>query len=884
MSMLELFSRPWSQSVDELTTTQHIDIKKGLSDTLVAEAQKQHGPNIFSIETPVSPLRIFLRQFHNPLVLVLVLAILLTLVLQEWFDALIIALAVLVNTGLGFMQEHKAERAIADLRSYIVERTRVVRDGREQEIDSKELVPGDIVHLKSGDRVTADIRLLQVTNFAVDEALLTGESIPVNKHTEVIAETALLAERSNMVFAGTVVTDGTAYGVVTKIGFQTEIGQLAELVALTTSEKTPLQHAISKLAKVIIIAITLIVVIVFTLGLMAGQPLYELLLLSIAIIVGAVPEALPIGLTAVLAVGVERIAAQKGIMRSLTAAETLGSTTLIITDKTGTLTEAKMELAQIITVDQLAASSFIPPSPSKRYSQTQKSLLSLALCNSDVTIEDQQLPPAEWEIHGSPLEVNLVRAAAVHGLTLTQQDEDETIIRLPFSSSHKFSVSRIPHHVLPENMSEFVDPHVVMGAPDILLERSFMDKEMYINASASIAALSESGYRVLGLALLTPHIDHADTLTPDHVRDLTFMGVIAFVDPIRADVPDVLSEITRDGVKVVMCTGDLPGTATAIGRSLGWEIDASNIMTGHELHEVSDEALREILPRIRIFARVTPADKIRIVKLYQNLGEIVAMTGDGVNDGPALKAANIGIAIGSGTDVAKSIADLVLLNDSFKTIVTTIKEGRQMLANIKKIFVYLMSNALDEVILIGGCIIVGAALPLTAIQIIWVNLFTGSIPAIAYAFDTQPATKRGATHERFFDNTVYFLTIGVGVLTSVMLLVLYLTLLSLEVPVDTARSVLFACFSAYILVIAFSFRNLHAPLYSYPFAENRFLFFGVLGGLVLVLATLYVPFFQSLFDTTALSLWWLLFVVVWLMANILLVEIAKWFTARFLTS
>jgi len=882
--MTEPFSRPWSLPVDELIESQKIDIKKGLSGTEVIKAQKLHGRNIFSIETPVSPLRIFLRQFHNPLVLVLVLAILLTLILQEWVDAVIIALAVFVNTGLGFIQEHKAERAIADLRSYIIERTRVVRDSREQEIDSEVLVPGDIVHLKSGDRVTADIRLIHVTNLAVDEAILTGESIPVNKYTGVVAETALLAERSNMVFAGTVVTDGTAYGVVTHIGFLTEIGQLAQLVASTTSEKTPLQLAIGKLAKVIIIAISLIVAVVFALGLMAGQPLYELLLLSIAIIVGAVPEALPIGLTAVLAVGVERIAAKKGIMRSLTAAETLGSTTLIITDKTGTLTQAKMELGSIITTDQLTVGKFSSPAPSHRYSKNQKSLLSLALCNSDVTITDSTLPPAEWEIHGAPLEVNLVRAAALHSVTHTAEDKSKTVIRLPFNSSYKFSVCRIPHHLLPESMSQFVDPHVVMGAPDILLERSVMDKEAYLNATASIVTLSESGYRVLGLALLTPHIDHADTLTPNHVRDLTFMGVCSFVDPIRTDVPEALTEITRDGVKVVMCTGDLPGTAAAIGRSLGWEIDATNIMSGHQLRELSDEALREILPRLRIFARVTPADKVRILKLYQDRGEIVAMTGDGVNDGPALKAANIGIAIGSGTDVAKSIADLVLLNDSFKTIVTTIKEGRQMLANIKKIFVYLMSNALDEVILIGGAILVGVALPLTAIQIIWVNLFTGSIPAIAYAFDNQPATKHNAKQERFFDKTVYFLTVGVGVLTSLMLLGLYLTLLSLDVAIDTAQSVLFACFSAYILVIAFSFRNLHAPLYSYPLTENRFLFFGVLFGLALVLATLYIPFFQSLFGTTTLSFWWLLFVVLWLAVNILIVEIAKWFTARFLAS
>lgn len=882
--MIEQIPRPWSISTERLTEERNINIKSGLSSEQVTEAQKKYGRNIFTVEAPVSAVRIFLRQFHNPLVLVLVLAIGLTLVLQEWVDAAIITLAVFVNAGLGFFQEYKAERAIADLRSYIVERTRVIRDNHESEIDSKELVPGDIVHIKSGDRITADIRLLQVTSLTIDEAVLTGESIPVNKHSDVVAETALLAERSNMAFAGTVVTDGNAYGLVTQTGFETEIGQLAKLVAETTSEKTPLQNAIRKLSTVIIICIGLIVAVVFTIGLLAGQPLYELLLLSIAIIVGAVPEALPIGLTAVLAVGVERIACQKGIMRSLTAAETLGSTTLIITDKTGTLTQAKMELATIINTERLTTSDFTSPSPTERYSTEQKSLLTLALCNSDVTIEDASLPPSEWEISGAPLEVNLVRAAAMHHLTLTDTDRSEIVSRLPFNSSHKFSVTRIPSHLLPETMASFTDPHVVMGAPDILLERAYMSKDEYLHASAAITKLSEAGYRVLGLALLTPHIDHADTLTADHVRDVTFIGVCAFIDPIREDVPAALSHINADGVAVVMCTGDLPGTATAVGRSLGWDIDSFNVMSGHELRELSDDALREILPRLKIFARVTPADKVRILKLYQDRGEIVAMTGDGVNDGPALKAANIGIAIGSGTDVAKSIADLVLLNDSFKTIVTTIKEGRQMLANIKKIFVYLMSNALDEVILIGGAILVGAALPLSAIQIIWVNLFTGSIPAIAYAFDTEPATKRGATRERFFDRTVYFLTVGIGVLTSFLLLGLYVSLLSLGYPLETARSVLFACFSAYILVISFSFRNLHAPVYTYPLMGNRFLFFGVLGGLGLVLATLYVPFFQHLFGTTAISLWWLMFVGLWLIINILIVEAAKWFAARFLAS
>lgn len=873
--------RPWAISKEVILSTDNKLLATGLTDKEVLKRQAQHGPNIFSAEPLISRWRIFWRQFANPLVLVLVAAIVLTLVLQEWLDAVIIAFAVLVNAGLGFVQEYKAERAIADLRSYIVERTRVVRDGHEREVDSTTLVPGDVVHLVAGSRVTADMRIVSTVDLSIDEAVLTGESVPVLKHTDVLSETALLSERTNMAFAGTVVTNGNGYGIVTATGLHTQIGRIAALMADTTSERTPLQKAISSLARVIIVAIGLIVAAVFAIGVHSGQPLYELLLISIAIIVGAVPEALPIGLTAVLAVGVERIAAQKGIMRSLTAAETLGSTTLIITDKTGTLTQAKMNLANVLSLQTLADAQFTAPKPALRYNHEQKALLKMALANSDVTIANPTAAPKDWELAGSPLEVNLVRAAALHGVQLTAIEKEAVTVCVPFNSTNKFSVSQIPESFVPEHQASNTTTYVVMGAPDVLLKRAAIDTESATTIEQSIHTLSEAGYRVIGIGVVSPSSTPTETITEQSIVDIEFVGVFAFVDPIRADVPAALEHITQNGVRVVMCTGDLPGTAIAVGESLGWKIDAGQVITGHQLRELSDAELLEILPRLQVFARVTPADKVRVLKLYQQLGETVAMTGDGVNDGPALKAANIGIALGSGTDVAKSVADLVLLDDSFKTIVTTIKEGRQMLANIKKIFVYLMSNALDEVILIGGSILAGAIMPLSAIQIIWVNLFTGSIPAIAYAFDTQPATKYTGRKDVFFDGTVKFLTIGVGVLTSFLLLALYLTLLALEVPGETARSVIFASFSAYILVVSFSFRNLHAPVYSYPFAENHWLLGGVIIGLVLVLCTLYVPLFQTIFGTSALSFLWLLFVVAWLVLNVVLVEIAKSIAAKY---
>lgn len=872
--MKHFSSHPWSLSEEVIIDTLKTDKQSGLSDAEAAKRLSEVGENIFEEEKAPSRLGIFARQFKNPLVLVLLLAVGLTVVMAEWVDAAIILFAVLINTGLGYFQEYKAERAIADLRSYILERSRVVRNGKEMEIDSRLLVPGDIVHVLSGDRVTADARLLEVTNLTVDEAILTGESLPVNKSIEALTDGAMLAERTNMIFAGTVAMDGSAYAVVTGTGYDTEIGRLAKLVSETEAEKTPLQIAVRSLAWVIIGVITLLVAVIFTVGLLQGQELYDLLLICIAIIVGSVPEALPIGMTAVLAIGVERIARKKGIMRSLTAAETLGSTTVVITDKTGTLTEAKMELVGITPLEKLLSKSFSAEKIDQRYSVEQKHILQLALFNSDVVIEDDTLPPEEWVMSGALLEQNIVQSAAKHGMRITSKDRSLVSLSLPFSSRYKFSVTSVPDELLPEAFRDGGRTHVILGAPDILLAKSSMSKDSYLQAEAIIASLSEQGRRVLGVAVAS--FPDGSNLQPDDIKDIKFVGTLGFVDPIRKEVPEALRQIADSGVKVVMATGDLPGTALAIGRSLGWDIDRTAVLTGAELQQLSDAELLEMSSRLRVFARVTPADKVRIAQMYQQSGEVVAMTGDGVNDGPALKAANIGIALGSGSDVAKGIADLVLLDNNFSTIVSTIKEGKLMLVNIKKIFVYLMSNALDEVVLIGGSILAGAAMPLTAIQIIWVNLCTGSIPAIAYAFDRQPMTEYGRQSKTLFDSTVKFLTIGIGLATSFLLLILYFVLLQLPISLETAQSVVFVCFSSYILAVAFSFCNLQKPLYSYSLTENKLLLWGVLAGFILIGLTIYLPFFQSLFGVVPLAWLWLLFAVVWIAFNVALVEVAKW--------
>ncbi len=870
---------PFASTAAEITNELDTNPKDGLSSDEATKRLVTYGENDFTTTAERTPLSIFLAQLKSPLIIILWIAVLLTVLFSKWLDASIITFAILVNAIFGFIQEYRAERAIADLRSYITERTRVIRDGREQEIDPHYLVPGDIIHIVNGARITADARIITEISFTANEAILTGESLPVEKQTDALPETTSLPERTNMVFAGTLGNDGSAYALVTATGNATEIGKLANLVKTTVREKTPLQKALEQLTWVIIIVTTILVSILFMIGLWQGQELYEMAVLSIAVLVGSVPEALPIGLTAVLAIGVGRIAKRKGIMRSLTAAETLGSTSLIITDKTGTLTQADMKLVGIDATPALLMPVFTPRDAGVEFSDHELTLLTLARSAADVVIENPEANPDDWNISGAALEVNIVRAAARRGITQDTAARTAISIRIPFSSKYKFSVTRIPTSYLAHEYQHFGDPHVVMGAPDILIARSALSHTDQVQLLAAVTKLSEQGRRVLGIGLFEAAGD--TSLTPEEVTSVTILGLLSFYDPIRPDVAAALTRITDSGVRVIMATGDLPGTARAVARELGWEVADNQILTGQQLTQLTDADLLRILPRVSIYARVTPEDKLRITRLHQSRGEIVAMTGDGVNDAPSLKASNIGIAVGSGSDVAKGVADLVLLDNSFNTIVAAIEEGKNILANIKKTFVYLMSNALDELIIVGGAIIMGAALPLTAAQIIWVNLFTGSLPAVAYAFDVYRPRGGETVSKVFFDGRVKFLTIITGITTSFLLLIQYLTLLNYGVPVELARSILFACFGSYILIIAFSFHNMRAPLFTYPLFDNTVLLWGVGIGLVATLSTLYIPFFQNIFDVTALPPIWLGFVVIWLIVNVALVEVCKWIINRF---
>ena len=806
---------------------------------------------------------LFAKQFLSPLIFLLIASVVLTAILKEWLDMWVVLSVVLLNAGLGFFHEHNAENTLDKLKTYIKDRARVIRDGREEEIDSELVVEGDIIKLSYGSRVPADARILSVNNFQVDEAILTGEALPVEKKEEPVEIGAIVADRKNIAHAGTLVVQGYALAVVYATGDDTEIGQIAGIVAKTEKVKTPLQKGVDRLAWLIFFLVIILVAGILILGILRGESFIEMLLLSSAVAVGAVPESLPIALTVILAIGSLRIAEKKGVVRQLAAAETLGSATLIMTDKTGTLTLAEMKLTGIYGREHILKEGQAT-AKAEGFTAEQKALLELALYNVDVSIENPKEEIKNWSFTGRPFEVNIAKAARLHDVPLHFLSATISHVVLPFNSTNKFSVALKDQ------------TYVIMGAPDILLRKSTLSKEEYILIEEWIEKESREGKRLIGIGKVEKNGTHKEFKIAE-VENMEFLGMLTFVDPIRPEVPQALAKIHSHGIKMVLVTGDLVGTALSVAKDLKWHVVDDEVISGADIRGLSDEELLKIIPKIKIFARVTPEDKLRIGTLYQKLGEVVAMTGDGVNDAPALKAADIGISLGSGSDVAKSAADLVLLNDNFETISMAIDEGRKILGNIRKTFVYLMSTSLDEVFVIGGSLLFSLPFPLTALQIIWVNLFTSSLPALAFAFDQDIDGERfaGKQLNLIFSKEVKIMTFGIGVLSSLLLFLLHLGMHKMNINPDVARSIFFVCFSSYILVVAFSFRSLRHPLFSYKTFSNPKLNMSILFGLALLTFTMTVPFVRGIFHLPPMPLSALPFVLAWILLNVLLVEGAK---------
>jgi Ca2+-transporting ATPase len=847
----------WSLSPEDVSKILDTNTEKGLSVEDVKNRLEIFGKNTIRSSKRTAKLKIFLDQLKSPLILVLIFAGIITIAISHFEDSIFIFIAVAINSILGFYQENKAERALSELKTYLKQRARVIRDGQEHEIDAEDLVPGDLIRLAQGDRVPADARLIFVNDFQVDEAILTGESLPVVKVTSASLETAGISDQDSMIFAGTLATQGVCAALVCRTNSATELGKIASLIAVSENEKTPLQKAIINFSIYSSIAIGFFTVLVFIFGIFAGYSLIDMFLTSVAIAVSAIPEGLPISMTVILAVGVERMAKRKGVVRKLVAAEALGSTTIILVDKTGTLTTAKMEMSKIIP-----------------FVGDEQKLFTRALINANVLVENPEDVPGLWRMNGRIMETALVRSAGLRGMTMAEISKKEHVLdSRPFNAIQKFSVSFVREsgkHLL-----------VFFGAPDILVEHSSLDVKEKEALIEQINLLAFSGERVLGVA--TKEVPDGENFSFSKDFDfsqLSLSGLITFRDPIRPGIQDAISRVDRAGIKTVLLTGDHKGTALSVAGEIGLAVDERSVLDASLLALLSDEEVKKRLPYLSVISRVTPFDKLRVAKLYQEIGEVVAMTGDGVNDAPSIKQADVGIAMGSGTEVAQSVADLVLLDDNFETIVAAVEEGRQILVNIRKVLIYLLSSAMDEIILIGGALFMGLPLPLSALQILWVNFFSDSFPAIAFAFEKEPD---GLLHRAekgpvvLFDPLTRFLVLVIGVGTSAFLFIIYFVLLKLGFNETLVRTFIFASFGTYSLLVALSVRSLDRSILSYSPFSNRYLAAGILIGFMLMVAAVYYPGLQVLFGTVSLPLPWAIGVLLVGVLNIVLIEITKLF-------
>ncbi len=846
----------WSIKTEE--TIKILGSKKtGLDQAEVAARASVFGSNEITELHRRGRARIMFSQFKSPLILALAAAGVITLFLREWIDAGVILAAVAINAALGFWQENKAENVLKELKSYIRTRARVRRSNQEHEIDASELVPGDIVRLTQGDRVPADARILYANNFETDESILTGESLPSGKNIIALPAQTPLGDRDSMVMGGTLVVQGLADVIVTATGDLTEFGRIARLATSEKDEPTPLQKAVARFAGIAGLLLCLAALIIFIFGYAAGYSLLDMFVTTVAITVSAVPEGLPIALTVILAVGVERLAKRKGIVRKLLAAETLGSTTLILTDKTGTLTQAKMKLASIIVKDSADANA-------------KKKLLSDTALNTDVIIENTADDPANWRLVGKPLEIALINASAEKGLLPEVRLKNAKILdKLPFDSSYKYSMILVREN---EKTTLYA-----LGAPDILLKSCQLNEDEKLWWQKQIEKSTNNGERVLGAAkkIITGSLHLA---SHEKINGLTFQGLITFHDPLRPSVKDAIKKIAKAGIRTVIVTGDHPGTARAVARELGLLSKDSLVITGDELAYLGETGLMGELSRVSVFARVTPEQKLMLTRAYQKQGEVVAVTGDGVNDAPALRTADIGVAVGSGTEVAKSAADLVILDDNFETMVTAIEEGKRIMNNIRKVIVYLLTDAFDEIFLIGGALITGLAMPINALQILFVNMFSDSFPAVAFAFEKGSDLSREPLHlkNRLLNPEMRFLILIIGSLTSAVLFLLYYVMSHLAYDPLLVKTFIFMSFAGYSLIAAFSLRSLNKSVFTYNPFDNLYLTAGVAFGLLVTILAVYLPFFNKILVTAPLPPSWLLAVLVVCFFNVLGIEFGKW--------
>lgn len=852
-------SLSWKEAIEKLKS----DSKDGLNEKEVKEKIEKFGRNLLPEEKSLSKTRIFLEQFKSPLIYILVIAGIVVLFFKEFTDAIVIFGAVFLNTIVGFFQENKASDALRKLKKIVKISAQVVRQGNTKIMNSEELVPGDIFILSPGDKVPADGRIIESNNLKTNEMVLTGEWLPAEKKADVLSKKRSLADRDNMVYMGTVVEDGKAKVIVTATGFKTEIGKIAEMVKEAKEEKTPLQKKLARFAKIIGLVVVGICLIIFVEGIITGNTFLEMFTIAVAVAVAAIPEGLPVAMTVILAIGMQRILKKKGLVRKLASAETLGSTSVIATDKTATLTEGKMKVTEVITETKTGRNL---------------ALKIATLCN-EAFIENPEETMEKWIIQGRPTDKALLLAGVEAGIN--KKELEKRMIKtteLPFSPVNKYLARAF-------TLNKNEDILYVSGAPEKLLEMSkyfrkgrkeeLLSSKKKDELKDTLEELTGKGLRVVAVAY--KKIDNLKDL----FDNLVFVGMIGLKDPIRKEVKGAIKICRQAGMRPIIVTGDHKLTAKAVALELGFKVKERNIMEGRELDKLSDKQFQERVKDIQIYARVEPKHKMRIIQAWQEKGEVIAMTGDGINDAPALKKADIGVALGSGTEVAKEVSDLVLLTDNFNIIVAAVEEGRAIIDNIRKVITYLLSSSFGETILIGVGLFFGY-LPVTAVQILWVNLIEDGLPDIALAFEPKEKDlmeQKPHGHDiPLLNREMKVLIFIIGIITDLFLLVLFFYLLKYSnYQIPHVRTIIFAALAIDSLFYVFSCKSLRRNIWHINPFSNRFLVYAWILGVFALFGAIYLPPFQTLLKTVPLNLFdWGLLVALGLI-NLILIEATKYY-------
>ena len=865
----------YRNQIEEVVKAFETNLKQGLDQNTLAKMKEKYGKNKLREAAGVSFWQILFNQLKDLIIIILITAAVLAFLIGDSLEGFAILAVIVFNTIIGFVTEYKAQKAVASLKNVLSKKAVVLRSGSKKEIKAEELVPGDIIFIEEGDQIPADARLFESTHLTVNEASLTGESESVSKNAEAqFEEEKTLAERINMIYMGTTAARGKAKAVVTTTAEDTEIGKIGAMLDETKEGKTPLEKRLDKLGKSLVM-ITLVVIAVLTvLGIIMGRPVYETVKTGIALAIAAVPEGLPIIATITLAIGMKKMVAHNALVRELLAVETLGSVTIICTDKTGTITENQMTLSKIFLNDQeieISGTGYKPEgdfsAAGSKIDLSQAEVLKLVLkasmlCTSaELTKEDEQ-----YKVLGEATEGALLIAGRKAGFSKKslQGEGYEKLDEIPFSSENMYMAVS---YSTPENKNHLY----LKGSPGVVLEMcnsilvdgeiKELSKDKKEEIKKENKKLGKEGLRILGVAFKAgENLDSEEELNKTIESGLIFLALTAIIDPPRESVKKAIKDTKKAGIKIKMLTGDQIDTAAAIARKVGIA-GSENVVSGQQISAASDVELKDLIKNNSVFSRVTPKNKLQIINVLNEEKEITAMTGDGVNDAPALKKADIGVSMGKrGTQVAREASDMVLLDDDFATIVTAVREGRVIFDNIQKFIYYLFSNNLSKIMYIFIGIIFNLPLPLIAMQILWINVVIDVFPALSLAWEAEEDNimeKEAKTERNIMDNTFKKKVALHSLILAAGPMILYVWALNSGYSLELSRTLSFSVLAFTQLFHVFNARRQSGIAFDRTVLENKYLWLAVGIGFIFQLSAVYLPALQGILSTVSIeaSLW-----------------------------